>query len=423
MKLKSFPSVPILDREVIRFSELMDRFNKLLAHALSESGTFAYPVLIKLMCLGPDEFNAKPWIVVICDKTVRQKARWFFKQDLVRDQCRNPYSVGQDLKVIVFVRRGNLRPNGGATQIPIGLTFGGLVKVRSATGERLYGLTCGHAIDALTSNERRSSAISASHTDTDSSDGGVLESEEEYELELDDDDIININNTNGYPIDPHSRTFSYNQSGRIVVTSYDANACQPNLDWALIEPIEHPQYAANLPLSLTIPDFDSIMGLKSNTVIDRLSYIEKRVKVCTGSSGDLPATLQFRPSFFLGHGFKELIRVFAMRVKGKDPMGVNFNWLNNKLTSRDIAGLLPGDCGAWVVDEDNQQVYGHMIASNSFGEAYVVPMADTLQCIQKQLKAYEVTIPTAAMVNSMVCNPRAATVESTSNITEPTQDP
>lgn len=51
-----------------------------------------------------------------------------------------------------------------------------------------------------------------------------------------------------------------------------------------------------------------------------------------------------------------------------------------------------GDCGSWVVDSHTHEVYGHVVASDAFGEAYVIPMKNTFRCIEKQLSAQRVCL-------------------------------
>lgn len=56
--------------------------------------------------------------------------------------------------------------------------------------------------------------------------------------------------------------------------------------------------------------------------------------------------------------------------------------------------LYPGDCGSWVVDDQTYEVYGHVVASDVLGEAYVVPLHATLQDIATRLAARSVSLPT-----------------------------
>jgi hypothetical protein len=50
------------------------------------------------------------------------------------------------------------------------------------------------------------------------------------------------------------------------------------------------------------------------------------------------------------------------------------------------------------MDEATSEVYGHVVASDAFGEAYVVPLRDTIQDIQTRLNSKTVRLPTAAEI-------------------------
>jgi len=52
--------------------------------------------------------------------------------------------------------------------------------------------------------------------------------------------------------------------------------------------------------------------------------------------------------------------------------------------------LQPGDSGAWVVDAETNELYGHVIASDVFGRAYVIPIADIFLDIRDRLSAQSV---------------------------------
>ena len=54
--------------------------------------------------------------------------------------------------------------------------------------------------------------------------------------------------------------------------------------------------------------------------------------------------------------------------------------------------LHPGECGAWVIDADNFEFYGHIVASDAMGEAYVVPIQQTFMDIRGSLNASAVRI-------------------------------
>jgi hypothetical protein len=62
--------------------------------------------------------------------------------------------------------------------------------------------------------------------------------------------------------------------------------------------------------------------------------------------------------------------------------------------------LRDGDCGLWVVDSQTYEVFGHVVASNIFGEAYVVPLDDLFENIKHQLGAQSVGLPQAHEASS-----------------------
>jgi hypothetical protein len=47
--------------------------------------------------------------------------------------------------------------------------------------------------------------------------------------------------------------------------------------------------------------------------------------------------------------------------------------------------LVAGDSGAWVVDPATNQLYGHVVASDVFGTAYVIPIHDIFKDMKLQL--------------------------------------
>jgi hypothetical protein len=54
---------------------------------------------------------------------------------------------------------------------------------------------------------------------------------------------------------------------------------------------------------------------------------------------------------------------------------------------------MSGDSGAWVVDYLTGELYGHLVASDVFGVAYVIPINDIFQDIQRRLSLEGVKLP------------------------------
>lgn len=59
-------------------------------------------------------------------------------------------------------------------------------------------------------------------------------------------------------------------------------------------------------------------------------------------------------------------------------------------------GILPGECGSVVVDQETFEIYGHIIGSDGLGHAYVVPLRQTFDQIKTSFGAQNVSIPQSA---------------------------
>ena len=57
--------------------------------------------------------------------------------------------------------------------------------------------------------------------------------------------------------------------------------------------------------------------------------------------------------------------------------------------------MSPGDSGAWIVHVANSELYGHVIATNSLDQVYVVPVLDTFENMRTCLGAVTVGLPNA----------------------------
>jgi hypothetical protein len=56
-----------------------------------------------------------------------------------------------------------------------------------------------------------------------------------------------------------------------------------------------------------------------------------------------------------------------------------------------------GDSGSWVVDAESLELYGHVVASNVFGQVYVVPIGDIFEDIRHRLSAQSVSLPSNSL--------------------------
>ena len=68
-----------------------------------------------------------------------------------------------------------------------------------------------------------------------------------------------------------------------------------------------------------------------------------------------------------------------------------------------------GDSGSWIVDELRLEVHGHVVADDVFGDAYVIPMNDILNDIQRCLGAKSVDLPSRIDIISMAAQQQPST--------------
>ena len=60
---------------------------------------------------------------------------------------------------------------------------------------------------------------------------------------------------------------------------------------------------------------------------------------------------------------------------------------------RIYSAIIDGDCGSLVINQETLEVYGHVVASNPLGEAYVVPLRNTMCQISQAFRAKETSLP------------------------------
>jgi hypothetical protein len=66
---------------------------------------------------------------------------------------------------------------------------------------------------------------------------------------------------------------------------------------------------------------------------------------------------------------------------------------SKSLADHIFPGVIDGDCGSLIVNQETLEVYGHVVASNPLGEAYVVPLRATFDQIGDALGAKELSLP------------------------------
>ena len=108
---RSVTRLRVFDREIPkstqdRFHDLYELFERSLCDHLTKAKINPYPISLKLKCLGESEATAKPWIVVLCDKTATKQVRRFFNKQHIKAayQPSNPDSSLPSFEICYYNR-------------------------------------------------------------------------------------------------------------------------------------------------------------------------------------------------------------------------------------------------------------------------------------------------------------------------------
>ena len=451
-KLKIFEK-DVPDPVKNRFHDLHVLFNEPLYRYLGKHGVAVTAMSIKLKYAGDSEATAKPWIIVQCDERASKKVRRFFNQQQIKIQYQPHDAQFPDVYFDLLVHGippkqmasesehyicGDMRDDAPTLcGKPIKIcasngtrlaTLGGLIKVVSSEGIQLYGITAGHIVtrkefnqnmvddadddtNGKQSMEDRSSTVinasvagvtdegptdEASATDDQSCSGDKDgddhdesseqgEDEEEYEL-----DFGSVDHQQGKSdINPKALSQCLRQSnllqshwpklGHLSFVSHQP-ASSNDLDWALIKFQDPTLYRPNL---LIFPEHTYEFGVSAG-----LREAPRRLTRATRSRDVLLL------SGVAGLKRGKLATSFGYLMIGPVKQ---FNEMYN-VSMSDGSVLDAGDCGSWVVDSVTHEVYGHVVASDAFGDAYVIPLDNTFRDIKQKLAADQVCLPTESEV-------------------------
>lgn len=402
----------LFDREIPqltqhRFHDLHELFEVPLCDYLIKAKVKPNPISIKLKVLGESEATAKPWIVVLCNKTVSKKIRQFFNQQQIKAayQPSNPDSFLPSFEVFVCDRPP--RPMAGTEiyidydetgticgrSIKVGeahqsrfATLGGVIKVIKPTGIiTLHGMTAGHILAQQPLGQDSFDQVEYCD-EKDEEDEGFYSAEEEYELDdsFDSDEEVQEIPTTG------DRARSVSQStqleglwpkiGCVSAASNEGTGTGNDLDWALIDFDKPTDYRPNL---LTLAGREEKAAINrpleanENFTEDGSSRL---VFLLTGTGGVKSGMLSTSLSFLMMGPAKAFTKTYTVVL----PHGSVLN---------------AGDCGSWVVDQSTFQVYGHVVASDAMGDTYVVPLNATLRDMEEKLGA-AVCLPTESDIHT-----------------------
>ncbi|KAK4691824.1 hypothetical protein P7C71_g5262, partial [Lecanoromycetidae sp. Uapishka_2] len=262
-------------------------------------------------------------------------------------------------------------------------TLGGVVKVLSSDAtSKLYGMTAGHVVTEEPILEEEDLEPDKEDDSDDEEQGFQDEEELQLEVDIDLDEGLGVHGVGTEPTGSNSWQHTRQEGpwpliGHISAIS-DA-ATGPDLDWALID---FDNIAAQLLSNVfTIPGSDPRISrdLQALACEPMMDDPDRDVVLVSGSSGLKPGKVSTTTSYLnMGHS-KRSAETY------------NLSLYQNLV-------LNPGDCGSWVVDKETYEVYGHVVAVDALGEAYIVPLNATLRDMKRQLAAYSVSLPTKADV-------------------------
>ncbi|KAL9617934.1 MAG: hypothetical protein Q9160_007300 [Pyrenula sp. 1 TL-2023] len=359
-------------------------------------------------------------------KEVRRKGQKFFKKDWVKNLCEPRDEDVPRFQVYIVPRptqlaatlvnalpqgtNNSLRTNCG-TLVEFNnewgksrATLGGLIKVTQSNGEyTLCGLTSGHSLmedgEDIFSVDDESDGRSLDDFDFSKSPNLA---DQWNQIDNDEDPPILDLGLHTSDANDVSASLLDEQIGvAFVKLAFGYDERPGNYDWALVQALSPSRYLRNL---LRTPDSEqsaSVLREGSLKLRDKPFQTDQLVIAMAGASGCLRGVLSpITTSLLLAPG-TSAVKAYAVQF----PDG--------------STGLREGDSGSWVVNESTREVIGTLSVLDAFGDAIVIPLADILDDIQKELGAASVQLPTTIDILSK--RPQALTSPGGSN-EPPTSD-
>ncbi|KAI1125953.1 hypothetical protein F5Y10DRAFT_222105 [Nemania abortiva] len=389
--LKVFKELPVPDKDCERFEELQTLLKAGLAAHIN-LGSFSYAVMWEVYMVGPSEQDAKAMSVFYSDKDIAKKIKGFFKQTHIQETIKAsntdfpmhyinkpPRQLNGDAN-IVSIWTAPLEHEFLATAcgLPIAATLGHSPSWATIGGnvlvdDTLFGMTVGHLISQIAPACKETSH-SCTDSDTDSSyDNTPTESESESE-----------------PNSPESSKPSifFDISRARKVASVDLSQSEFHkdygfLDWALIR--LHPDL--HLPNRI---DKSKITFGKKEASKELLDIVEASAEshpgemevILMSGNGYKPATLKRLSASYLVSPGTQFVKTLTLSPKqGFD--------------------LKTGDSGSWVVESNEGQVYGHLVASVANGDGLIIPIHTTLEGMKELTGASAIRLPTAEDIRNL----------------------
>ncbi|KKP00427.1 protein PNG1 [Trichoderma harzianum] len=414
---------------IARFNEIVPEIERLLvqyirtANKFFSSSTSYRPMSIRYLVLGKSEADAKDCLVVFCPPSQCKRVKRFFdKHRAVKSLCEPPDLSAPSFRPVVkdlapqltvlqsgedseestdseFSRETSIEVYCSSTPpsdktlcgTPIRFTnhtgearngtLGGIVKLVQNDGFELYGLTAGHGLQ-----DWEDSPLSTSDSDSLNDDDSSIDEDmkELLELESSDGSISSPEPeaADSSPSHPEPKleefklsdtwVFEHSQKlGNVLPRPkhYKRGSGQ-YLDWALIK-IDASKHQPNYHPSLKSKNLELTAAQKRLTP----AALGQPAIMIGGSQGCMSGTLSSLPArLMLGHG-QSFVDAYTLCLQDHT--------------------VCIGDSGSWVIDPLTYEVFGHIVATDMLGDAYVIPLQSIFEDIRTWHDAQSVNLPTA----------------------------
>lgn len=449
---------------VTRFNFIQPTIEFLLLERLRRTSLFRatkrhQPMAVRLCPVGTSELDAKLCIVILCAPKIKKMVQDFFDADkTVMSICKPDDASLPSFDVVALGKEprlcngettvqmlhdsatnaipGNLRhlfievpdlDDGTLCGTPIILqadmsakraTLGGVVMVKYDNGElRICGLTTGHAARACCKVGEEQDEPDSECADDSNNDGELAGSGSPLHSQPTTSTLEEASCSENS--DDRLGPWRFQRPEVLGTLLLQSNDCQPNprpfkgsYDWALFElgswkpnrlpssmfSHERTQYLAKSLITeywTTAP----AAALTSGTALECM------VAMC-GSSGTLKGSLVLQPARILVDTGSMFVDAYMITLDGGNGMN-NCDTLHLWKFSNELLVLCNGDSGAWVVSAASNQVIGHVVATDPFGNGYVIPLCDIFHDIEQVKGIHTVSLPTSDQANDQTSALRA----------------
>ncbi|KAJ4290477.1 hypothetical protein N0V90_010694 [Kalmusia sp. IMI 367209] len=333
-------------------------------------------VVVKLAIIGESSQDARWWVVVLGEPHLEKIVCDFFRTTVI-SQLLNPDSVNFPGLPFMFIPRPpkrlsvpmdievscsrTLENRNTPTYagLPILLnesqqcTFGGIIKVVHRPGyPELYGFTAGHAVQNVQLKNDSPAPI-----------GNGL--------------CVDITDMSAEG--PHK---ARNTIGHVLDTSalagVRAKRVKPSYDWAVFsvcKPLMNKALSATT--AFHVPGSPDRVDKGHEVLIserpDFHDGVSDPVLLLAGTDGSQRGELLNLPTDILLDDSEAFAEAYTLQLEH--------------------GTVREGDSGAWVVHYAAPQLYGHVVANDLFGDAYVLPAPDVFENIRQCMGAMSVALP------------------------------